>query len=260
MLKTNHVRSVRLQGSGRQTTVISKHMACKHNCAKSFKQLEFRLCACFDFLPFTISTREIRQRFEQQVFPYHVDKHCCLPPSLALSLSLSVSLSKAFCRAAVPLLHMRPVRCGDRSAQIGRYLAIISTCWVLFTLPRWTMFRTKHDLQGGCLLPPGHLLPLPAIETERVARSESLCNLLVQRSCLDFELPYFAPPEAMPPEMKALTCTGSELSSFLKFAGICIDMSLRPCQSMGLSEFFTWLRRLRCLHLRRAWQQYEEAP
>ena len=28
---------------------------------------------------------------------------------------------------------------------------------------------------------------------------------------------------------------------------------------MGLSEFLTWLRRLRCLHLRRAWQQYEEA-
>ncbi|CAE7232583.1 hypothetical protein AK812_SmicGene20021 [Symbiodinium microadriaticum] len=32
----------------------------------------------------------------------------------------------------------------------------------------------------------------------------------------------------------------------------------RPCRSMGLSEFLTWLRRLRCLHLRRAWQQYEE--
>ncbi|CAE7229888.1 unnamed protein product [Symbiodinium natans] len=35
---------------------------------------------------------------------------------------------------------------------------------------------------------------------------------------------------------------------------------LRPSHSMSLNEFLTWLRRLRCLHFRRTWQKYEEAP
>ena len=34
----------------------------------------------------------------------------------------------------------------------------------------------------------------------------------------------------------------------------------RPSHSMSLNEFLTWLRRLRCLHFRRTWQKYEEAP